>query len=144
MYININIYIFSLLFCSYFLYYFLLLSLQCPVVLGFHILSHLNNRDIDNNYITEISGKLNYMSSENSLGMYLTHNWSSLYVCVYECLFHALEKEMATHSSILAWIIPGTEEPSGLPSMGSQSWTRLKRLSSSICVCVCVCVCVCA
>ena len=33
--------------------------------------------------------------------------------------FHALEKEMAIHSSILAWRIPGTEEPSGLPSMGS-------------------------
>ena len=32
--------------------------------------------------------------------------------------FHALEKEMATHSSILAWRIPGTEEPSGLLSMG--------------------------
>ena len=32
--------------------------------------------------------------------------------------FHALEKELATHSSILAWRIPGTEEPSGLPSMG--------------------------
>ena len=31
---------------------------------------------------------------------------------------HALEKEMATHSSILAWRIPGTEEPGGLPSMG--------------------------
>ena len=44
--------------------------------------------------------------------------------------FHALEKEMATHSSVLAWRIPGTEEPGGLPSMGSQSRTRLKRLSS--------------
>ena len=32
--------------------------------------------------------------------------------------FHALEKEMATHSSVLAWRIPGTGEPSGLPSMG--------------------------
>ena len=32
---------------------------------------------------------------------------------------HALEKEMATHSSVLAWRIPGTEEPVGLPSMGS-------------------------
>ena len=30
-----------------------------------------------------------------------------------------LEKEMATHSSILAWRIPGTEEPGGLPPMGS-------------------------
>ena len=35
--------------------------------------------------------------------------------------FHALEKEMATHSSILAWRIPGTKEPVGLPSMGLHS-----------------------
>ena len=33
--------------------------------------------------------------------------------------FHALEKEMATHTSVLAWRIPGTGEPGGLPSMGS-------------------------
>ena len=33
--------------------------------------------------------------------------------------FHALEKEMATHSSVLAWRIPGTGEPHGLLSMGS-------------------------
>ena len=33
--------------------------------------------------------------------------------------FHALEKAMATHSSVLAWRIPGTGEPGGLPSMGS-------------------------
>ena len=33
--------------------------------------------------------------------------------------FDALEKEMATHSSVLAWRIPGTGEPGGLPSMGS-------------------------
>ena len=46
--------------------------------------------------------------------------------------FHALDKEMATHSSVLAWRIPGTEEPVGLPSMGlHQSQTRLMRLSSS-------------
>ena len=35
--------------------------------------------------------------------------------------FHALEKEMATHSSVVAWRIPGTAEPGGLPSMG---WHR--------------------
>ena len=40
------------------------------------------------------------------------HDWSDL-----ACM-HALEKEMATHSSVLAWRIPGTEEPGGLPSMG--------------------------
>ena len=33
--------------------------------------------------------------------------------------FHALEKEMATHSSVPAWRIPGTGEPGGLPSTGS-------------------------
>ena len=32
--------------------------------------------------------------------------------------FHSLEEEMATHSSVLAWRIPGTGEPGGLPSMG--------------------------
>ena len=34
--------------------------------------------------------------------------------------FHALEKEVATHFSVLAWRIPGTGEPGGLPSLGSQ------------------------
>ena len=33
--------------------------------------------------------------------------------------FHALEKEMATHPSVLAWRIPGMREPGGLPSLGS-------------------------
>ena len=37
--------------------------------------------------------------------------------------FHALEKEMATHSSVLAWRITGTGKPGGLPSLGSQSRT---------------------
>ena len=40
---------------------------------------------------------------------------------------------MATHYSILAQRIPWTEEPGGLQSMGSQSWTRLKRLSKHTC-----------
>ena len=42
---------------------------------------------------------------------------------------HALEKEMATHSSVLAWRIPGMVEPGGLPSIGShrvgQDWSDL-------------------
>ena len=38
---------------------------------------------------------------------------------IFSFLFHALEKEMAAHSSVLAWRIPGTKEPDGLPSMGS-------------------------
>ena len=43
-----------------------------------------------------------------------------------------LEKGMATHSSILAWKIPWTEEPGGLPSVASQSQTQLKRLSMHV------------
>ena len=46
--------------------------------------------------------------------------------------FHALEKNMPIHSSVLAWRIPGTGEPGGLPSLGlHRVRTRLKRLSSS-------------
>ena len=62
----------------------------------------------------------------------VTKSWTRLsdFTCTFH--FHALEKEMATHSSILAWRIPGTGEPGGLPSMGvTQSRTRLTRLSSS-------------
>ena len=43
--------------------------------------------------------------------------------------FHALEKEMATHSSVLAWRIPGMGEPGGLPSMGSH---RVEHYSSEL------------
>ena len=46
--------------------------------------------------------------------------------------FHALEKEMATHSTVLAWRIPGTGEPGGLPCMGSHrvghDWSDLPYL----------------
>ena len=38
--------------------------------------------------------------------------------------FHALEKEMAVHSSVLAWRIPGTGEPGGLPSMAESNTTE--------------------
>ena len=41
-----------------------------------------------------------------------------------------LEEGMATYSNILAWRIPQTEEPGRLQSMGSQSWTQLKQLST--------------
>ena len=62
-----------------------------------------------------------------------SHGWRSLEGCspwvaksqtglsdfTFTFHFHALEKEMATHSSVLAWRIPGAGEPGGLPSMGS-------------------------
>ena len=46
-------------------------------------------------------------------------SWTRLSDFPFTFHFHALEKEMATHSSVLAWRIPGTGEPGGLPSMGS-------------------------
>ena len=51
-------------------------------------------------------------------------------------LFHALEEEMATHSSGLVWRIPGTGEPGGLPSMGSHrvghDWSDLVAAAAHI------------
>ena len=53
---------------------------------------------------------------------------------------HALEKEKATHSSVLAWRIPGTGEPGGLLSMGSHrvshDWSNLAAAASSVCMSV--------
>ena len=46
-------------------------------------------------------------------------SWTRLNDFTFTFHFHALEKEMATHSTTLAWRIPGTGEPDGLPSMGS-------------------------
>ena len=56
----------------------------------------------------------------------VTMSWARLSDFTFTFHFPALEKEMATHSSVLAWRIPGMEEPGGLQSMGSQSQTRLK------------------
>ena len=49
----------------------------------------------------------------------VTESWTQLSDFTFTFHFHALEKEMATHSSVLAWRIPGMAEPGGLPSMGS-------------------------
>ena len=46
------------------------------------------------------------------------YTWNQISICLY--LLYTGEKEMATHSHILAWRIPWTEEPGGLQSMGSQ------------------------
>ena len=49
----------------------------------------------------------------------VAESWTRLSDFTFTFHFHALEKEMATHSSVLAWRIPGMGEPGGLPSMGS-------------------------
>ena len=50
---------------------------------------------------------------------YKVSNQPSFKVSFFTFHFHALEKAMATYSSVIAWRIPGTGEPGGLPSMGS-------------------------
>ena len=63
----------------------------------------------------------NYLSLSH-LGPCIIHWVFTIMSCLFFTFsfhFHALEKEMATHSSVLAWRIPGTGEPGGLPSMGS-------------------------
>ena len=49
----------------------------------------------------------------------VTESWTRLSNFTFTFHLHALEKETATHSSVLACRIPGTGEPGGLPSMGS-------------------------
>ena len=48
----------------------------------------------------------------------VARSWTQLSNFILTFHFHALEKEMATHSSVFAWRIPGMGEPGGLPSMG--------------------------
>ena len=59
----------------------------------------------------------------------VARSWTRLSDFTFAFHFHALEKEMATHPSVLAWRIPGTGEPGGLPSMGSHrvghNWSDL-------------------
>ena len=50
---------------------------------------------------------------------WVAEGWTRLSDFPFTFHFHALEKEMATHFSVLAWRIPGTGEPGGFPSMGS-------------------------
>ena len=69
-------------------------------------------------------------------GVAKSQTWLSDFTFTFH--FHALEKEMATHSSILGWRIPGTAEPGGLPSMGSHrvghNWSNLAAAGSAAAV----------
>ena len=66
----------------------------------------------------------------------VAESWTQLndFTCTFH--FHALEKEMATHSSVLVWRIPGMAEPGGLPSTGSHKvrhdWSDLAAARAKI------------
>ena len=63
-----------------------------------------------------------------------SQTWLSDFTFIFH--FHASEKEMAPHSSVLAWRIPGTGEPGGLPSMGSHrvrhDWSDLAAAAATL------------
>ena len=79
------------------------------------------------NPMMEEPGRLQSMGSRS---------WTRLSDFTFTFHFHALEKEMATHSSVLACRIPGTGEPGGLPSMGSHNvghdWSDLTAADKSV------------
>ena len=82
---------------------------------------------------TEEPGGLQSMGSRR-----VRYDWAtSLSLFTFTFHFHALEKEMATHSSVLAWRIPGTGEPGGLPSIGSHrvghDWSDLAAAAAVQC-----------
>ena len=70
----------------------------------------------------------------------ITKSWTWLSDFPLTFHFHALEKEMETHSSVLAWRIPGTGEPGGLPSMGSHrvghDWSDLAVAAAAYILCI--------
>ena len=67
-------------------------------------------------------------------------SWTWLSDFTFTFHFHALEKELATHSSVLAWRFPSTGEPGGLPSMGShrvgRDWSDLAAVAAAAVGCV--------
>ena len=66
-----------------------------------------------------LSTRTHGLDSKPCSGGGVARSWTRLSDFIFTFHFHALEKEMATHSSVLAWRIPGTGEPGGLPSVGS-------------------------
>ena len=118
-------------------------SVFCPLVLSLSepLFSHLKNVDYES---PQGDGTpLQYSCLENPMdggawwaavhGVTKSRTRLSDFTFTFTFHFHALEKEMATHSSVLAWRIPGTGEPVGLPSMGSHrvrhDWSDLPYLT---------------
>ena len=118
-------------------YFFLFTSVFQNEVVTFSICNHIG----------EGSGTpLQYSCLENPMdeGAWwaavhgVAKSWARLSDFTFTFHFYALEKEMATHSSVLAWRIPGTAEPGGLPSVGSHTvghdWSDLAAAAPIACV----------
>ena len=105
----------------------LALRIRWPKYLAFHPFHHSGQREKIPIYKLGSRPGLSDLESSGTLileicrlqsmgSLRVGHDWATW---LFIFCFHALEKEMAPHSSILAWRIPGMEEPGGLPSLGS-------------------------
>ena len=101
--------------------------MNCSIIVNLYM---PNNSDYCKNSLALGEGNgtpLQYSCLENPMDegswqaavLGVTKSWARLSNFPFTFHFHALEKEIATHSSVLAWRIPGTVEPGGLPSLGS-------------------------
>ena len=129
--------------------------LLCPwdfpgnnIGVGFHFLLQRSSYSRDRTHISSISCidrwiLYQYSCLENPMGggawwaavPGVAKSWTQLSDFTFNFHFHALEREMATHSSVLAWRIPGTEEPGGLLSVGlhrvGHNWSDLTATAAS-------------
>ena len=99
--------------------------------------SHRVGHDWSDLAVSTLYSPLQYSCQENTINGEawwaavhgVVKSWTRLSDFTFTFHFHALEKEMATHSNVVAWRIPGTGEPGGLPSMGSHrvghNWSNL-------------------
>ena len=89
------------------------------------------------NMMAPYSSTLAWKVHEQRIAVHeVAKSWTQLSDFTLTFHFHALEKEMATHSSILAWRIPGTGKPGELPSMGSHrvrhDWSNLAAAAAAV------------
>ena len=116
--------------------------LHSPTVTSIH--DHRKNHSLDGLGRAGNGTPLQYSCLENPMewgawwatvhGVAKSQTWLSDFTFTFH--FHALEKEMATHSRVLAWRIPGTGEPGGLPFMGSHrvghDWSDLAAAANGL------------
>ena len=129
--------------------YFILLTKSIHIYISFKYTDNSHVKSKKYNKLVNVTGEgngtpLQHSCLENPMyrgawktavqGVAEGRTWLSDFTFTFH--FHALEKEMATHFSVLAWRIPGTGEPGGLPSMGSHrvghNWSDLAAAAAAV------------
>ena len=110
--------------------------------LGLHAVYALLSEKTMAPHFSTLAWKIPWMEEPGGLqfmgSLRVGHEWATSFsLFTFTFHLHALEKDIATHSSIPAWRIPGIEEPGGLPSMGSHraghNWSDLAAAAAAAC-----------